>query len=232
MKYQGSIEKRIFSFYLQRKKKVGINFFPNQFTLGDYDPRLIEAGESLVYCKVTHELRWAVDVSSIYLQKDSEQNNIFVSTSTKALIDSGTSLIAVSETIRDKLYHSLQSEGKGCRLYLGFIICKERNLANYPDIVFNLCGNKMALNPIDYIEIYDDFLLIFIQIYNGNEELIILGDTFMRKYYTVFNLEEKKVGFALANPGLDKLIKWDWNIGSRLIFYILIKLLLFLLIIF
>ena len=182
--------------------------------------------------QVTHELRWAVDVISISLQKDNEQNNIFVSPFTKALIESGTSLISVSEKIRDKLYNSLQSEGKGCSLYLGFIICKEKKLSNYPDIVFNLCGNKMTLNPIDYIEIFENFLLIFIQIYTGNEDLIVLGDTFMRKYYTVFDLEGKKIGFALANPGLDKSIIWSWNLGSRLIFFIGIKLSLFLLIIF
>ena len=204
LKNESLLKKRIFSFYLQPKNKAGTNAFPNQFTLGDYDPKFIQKGESLAYCKVTHKSRWVVDLISISISSHRLKNKKSISLSTgnkKALIDSGTSLITFSKKARDEFFNILKKEGKHCNLYLGFIICYGKNLSDYPDIVFNLCGHKMVLNPIDYIETIDNFALIYSQVYDGSGEndFIILGDTFMRKYYSVFNLDEKKIGFALAN---------------------------------
>lgn len=231
MKHQGLIEKRVFSFYLKPVNDEK-NYFPNQFTLGDYDERLIQNEKSLVYCKVTHSFRWAVDLISISLQKDSENEKLFFSSRTKALIDSGTSLNAFSREAINNLWKLFKKKGINCNLSKGLMMCNEKNLENYPNILINLCGNNMILNPIDYIQIYEEFSLVLIQSIDLDEDLIILGDVFMRKYYTIFDLDEKKIGFGLANQGLNKSITWNWNLQIRLIFLIWIKLLLFFFIIF
>ncbi len=219
LKIQNSIEKRIFSFYLQRKNEIGFNLFPNQFTLGGFDNNLIQKGESLVYCPVTHKFRWAVDINSISLQKQktNQKDIIFTSTQTKALIDSGSSLVLFPQNAHDNILKYLNEHGNDCSNDLSLLLCSNRDIANYPNIVLNLCDNELVLNPIDYLEFFDDFVLVQFQAWTGNEDLIILGDTFMRKYYSVFDLEENRIGFALANPGLEN-VNWEWNYLNRLAF--------------
>lgn len=207
MKHQKLLKKRIFSFYLQAKHQASDENFQNQFTLGDYDTKFIKKGQSLVYCNVikSNKPRWVVDLNSISLSNHGLKNkkSIRISTdSKKALIDSGTSLIAFSSKTQDEFLKVLNKQKKNCSLYKGFIICNDKKLSNYPDIVFNLCGHNMVLNPSDYIEKHGKNVLIGTQIYHGNgedDDFVILGYTFLRKYYSVFNLDKKKIGFALAS---------------------------------
>jgi hypothetical protein len=38
----------------------------------------------------------------------------------------------------------------------------------------------------------------------AGKEMLVLGDVFMRKFYTVFDREKNKIGFALANHDTNK----------------------------
>ena len=68
-----------------------------------------------------------------------------------------------------------------------------------PDFTFTIGGSDYTLTAEDVvIQSGGTCLFAFMPLDIPNNPLWILGDVFMRKYYTVFNYEEKTVSFAKA----------------------------------
>lgn len=112
-----------------------------------------------------------------------------------AIVDSGTSLITGPKQEIARLAKLVGAKRFLAGEYL--IDCD----ADAPDVDLVIGGKTYTLTSDDY-KIEDNGLCLFafmgLDIPRPAGPLWILGDSFMRKYYTTFNYEEKTVGFALA----------------------------------
>jgi hypothetical protein len=128
-----------------------------------------------------------------------------------ALVDSGTSLILLKPAIWDVVVPSLQKHFGSCNITAGglmFCSC-HRQLKNIPSLVINLIDEHENERPLcvpaeEYIQKYADPASIskavcIISIERGDSKQpfpIVFGMTFMRTFYTNFDIELHRIGFA------------------------------------
>jgi hypothetical protein len=112
-----------------------------------------------------------------------------------AIVDSGTSLIAGPQSQIDKVARAVGATSTSDGQYS--ISCSSSG----PAISFVLSGKQYAIQKADYtLDGGDGSCYLAFQ--SSGENLWILGDVFMRKYYTVFDYGSTsagpRVGFAQA----------------------------------
>ena len=83
-----------------------------------------------------------------------------------------------------------------------------------PILIFLDSGRILSVPSDQYFESFGDVCLIRVSS-SGDNDLIILGDTFMRQYYVVFDHGNKKLGFATQ-------IKQEWPVSNMAIAIILV----------
>lgn len=135
---------------------------------------------------------WEVDLDAITFGDESAEFE-----STGAILDTGTSLIALPSTLADLLNKEMGAK-KG---YNGqySIECDKRD--SLPDLTFTLTGHNFTITPYDYIlEVQGSCISSFMgfDIPAPAGPLVILGDAFLRRYYSVYDLGNDAVGLAKA----------------------------------
>merc|ERR1711988_1788520 len=176
---QKLIDEPVFSFYLQ----------------GDAS----KAGE-LTYVPLINETYWQVALEGMTYGGDSVTSNV------KAIIDSGTSLLAGP---KDKVAAIAQKAGATLVMGKEYTIdCSK--ISSLPDLDITLGGGKkFTLTGSDYVlQVQGQCLFAFMGIELPPQlgEMWILGDVFMRKYYSVFDYGQKRVGFAPVKKSQDTLL--------------------------
>jgi len=182
---QGLVQKGEFAFYLGDSTK---DF--GELTLGGVDP-----------LRFTGDIVWeplkAATYWEINLQNAQVGGVSYVSGGVNAIVDSGTSLLTAPSEVVAKIAKQLHAVEVIQGEY--FVKC---NYDTLPNIDFTIGGKVYSLAPIDYLVPDGDICLLGIiglDIPVPTGPLWILGDIFMRKYYTVFDYDHKRVGFALAD---------------------------------
>lgn len=158
-------------------------------TLGGTDPAHYTG--SITYVPLRAATYWEITLDDLTIDGQS-----FVSASeTKAIVDSGTSILTGPSAEVSKIAAMLG--GKEIIEGEYFVKCDY----TLPNMVFKIDGNDYTLTPEDYLIPDGDFCLLGLMALDIPEPtgpLWILGDVFMRKYYTVFDVANERVGFALA----------------------------------
>jgi len=142
---------------------------------------------------------WEVELDGVKLGSDS------MSTTKKAIIDSGTSLLAGPtaevNAIAAKLGATSVAGGKAWG-----VNCSQE----LPDFIFTVGGKDWVLKKADLILQQSGSTCILglqgIDIPAPNGPLWIMGDVFMRKYYCKFDWAQKRVGIATAASVSDTVI--------------------------
>lgn len=135
---------------------------------------------------------WEVDLDAISIGDATAEL-----VKTGAILDTGTSLIALP-TIMAELLNKEIGAKKG---YNGqyTIECDKKD--SLPDLVFTLTGHNFTIGPDDYIlDVQGSCISSFfgMDIPEPVGPLVILGDAFLRKWYSVYDLGTNSVGLALA----------------------------------
>merc|ERR1719199_745301 len=180
---QKLIDQPVFSFYLQADaSKAG------ELTFGGIDSSKFDG--DLTYVPLISETYWQVALESMSYGSDSTTSNV------KAIIDSGTSLLAGP---KDKVAAIAQKAGATLVMGKEYTIdCSK--ISSLPELEVTLGGGaKFTLKASDYVlQVSGQCLFAFMGIDLPPQlgQMWILGDVFMRKYYSVFDYGQKRVGFA------------------------------------
>lgn len=135
---------------------------------------------------------WEVDLDSIALGDDvAELDN------TGVILDTGTSLIALPSNLAEMLNTQIGAK-KGYNGQYSIDCSKKSSL---PDVTFTLSGHNFSLPASDYIlEVSGSCISTFMgmDFPEPTGPLAILGDAFLRRYYSIYDLDKNTVGLALA----------------------------------
>lgn len=186
------LPQNIFSFYINRDPTAAVG---GELMLGGTDPQFYTG--DLHYVNVTRKAYWQINMDGVVVGNQLT----LCKSSCQAIVDTGTSLIVgPSQEIR-----ALQKAIGALPLFMGEYIIKCEKIQSLPVISFNIGGRMFNLTGEDYIMkesqmgtsvCISGFMAMDIPPPAG--PLWILGDVFIGRYYTVFDRNADRVGFATA----------------------------------
>jgi len=183
MASQGLVDKNLFSFYLgtesgQKGELLLGGIDENHYT-GDID-----------YVPLSSATYWEVKLDGLKV------DGVVYGAGDKAIMDSGTSILTGPTEVVTQLAESMGARKINAAEYM--VSCAATGL---PTFTYTLNGKDYTLEPSDYLIPDGDMCLLGmmgLDVPRPNGPLWIMGDVFMRKYYTVFDVENKQIGIATA----------------------------------
>jgi saccharopepsin len=183
---QGLLDEPVFSFRLgPSDADPGVAIF------GGIDSSLYTG--SITYAPVRRKAYWEVELSSIKLgDEEVELEN------TGAAIDTGTSLIALPTDFAEMINAQIGATKSWNGQYT--VPCERRS--SLPELVFTFDGKPYPLSGEDYVlelggTCVSAFTGLDINLPDGGQ-IWIIGDVFLRRYFTVYDLGRNAVGFAVS----------------------------------
>jgi hypothetical protein len=177
----GKLDKPEFAFYLRSKGD-------GEITFGGVNPKRFTGVVS--YVPVTKREYWQIALGGVKVSTASIAN-----ATVPAIVDSGTSFIMGPTAEVDKIAKAVNATATSDGNYI--IGCHSSG----PAISFSLSGNQYAIEKADYTFDGGDGNC-YLPFQGWDQNAWILGDVFMRKYYTVFDYGTAttgpRVGFAKA----------------------------------
>ncbi|CAL1688830.1 unnamed protein product [Lasius platythorax] len=176
---QGLVPEPVFSFYLNRdlSAKPG-----GELIFGGSDPAHYVG--KFTYLPVTRKGYWQFKMDKVIIS-----GHTLCAGGCQAIADTGTSLIVGPEpdiAVINKLIGADKNGNVNCN-----------RIPKLPTINFILGGKKFSLTGEDYIIQYDSTTCM--SGFSGSDSsLWILGDVFIGRYYTEFDMGNNRVGFAPA----------------------------------
>ncbi|XP_024880356.1 lysosomal aspartic protease-like [Temnothorax curvispinosus] len=178
------VSRPIFSFYLNRNHTDVIG---GELILGGTDSSHYE-GE-FTYVNVTEKKYWQITMDKFQIK-----NYTSCSEGCQAIVDTGASMIGGPPQTIAALNIEIGVDH-------GMVECDE--ISKLPDINFVIGGKTFRLTGQDYIlKITGGEIDVCIPAFQGvipvNGIEWVLGDAFVGRYYTVFDMGDDRVGFAIA----------------------------------
>jgi len=184
---QGLLDEPVFAFYLGDTNSEGDD---SEATFGGVDESHYTG--KMINLPLRRKAYWEVDFDSISFGKQTATFD-----KTGVILDTGTSLIALPSDIAEMLNAQMGATKSYNGQYT--IDCDKRK--DLPDMTFTLAGHDFAITANDYIlEVQGSCISTFMGMDFPEPvgPLAILGDAFLRKWYSVYDLGKGTVGLAAA----------------------------------
>ncbi|XP_069486078.1 pepsin A-like [Ambystoma mexicanum] len=186
MMKEGLVSKDLFSVYLNKIEGAG-----SVITFGEIDPAYYTG--DINWIPLTSQTYWEIKIDKVIINGATVACNAGCS----AIVDTGTSLLSgptsavtsIQKAVGATLTSSGQYSVKCC------------SLPDMPDIIFEIHGIQYPLTPSAYVLQSKTACLTGLQsmdIATASGDLWILGDVFIRQYYSVFDRSTNQVGYAQA----------------------------------
>lgn len=182
---QGLLDEPKFAFHLGSDEEEG-----GTATFGGVDSKLYKG--KITYLPVRRKAYWEVKFDSISLGDESAELE-----STGAVIDTGTSLITLPSQLAEIINAQIGAEKSWTGQYT--IDCETRDAL--PDMTFTFDGYDFTITPYDYVLDLGGSCISTITAMDIPEPvgpLAIIGDAFLRKYYSIYDIGNDAVGLAKA----------------------------------
>lgn len=153
----------------------------------------------IVYMKTLNDGYWSTRLNSITVK-----NTKIFQSSYSAILDTGTSLIMGPEHEINQVL-KLIKKGNNCEYKDDYWFCDCDKTEDYPSIHINLSGNEFEIVPENYILKSSGKCRVLIKA-DKTLNMWILGDVFLRRYYTVYDLGNLRVGIV-RSTNKDKVIE-------------------------
>ena len=180
---QNLIEDNSFSFYLSKTAGAA----GSRLVLGGVDQTLYTG--NFTYHTLLTDTYWQIQMQDIQI------NGVSIGiTNPIGIVDSGTSMLAGAQPLIDAITEKIGTVPIDCS-----------NLSTLPSLTVVIDGVSYELDASEYVvqmtedgetECLNGFMAMNMP--PQLENTLILGDIFIRKYYTHFDFGNNRVGFALA----------------------------------
>jgi hypothetical protein len=143
----------------------------------------------LTWVPVTNPGFWQVAMHDVHL--NNESLGLCGANGCQVAVDTGTSLLAGPTRLVRMLMDKLR------------VAADCSNFGSLPDVGFLIGGQVLSLAPHEYVDKSAEGCVLGLMALDipapRGSPLFVLGDPFLRKYYTVYDRERLRVGFALAH---------------------------------
>lgn len=184
---------KLFAMFLNSDPKDNSN--PSHISFGWYDLGIVGHNAKFHYSPLkTHDTYWGIHMTGFEIVDPKSEEKVFPDacggSSCPAIVDSGTSGIAVPDSMYYDIMDAIQGDNDCADGE-----CFETDFDKYPTLLIKLDpGTTFTMLPSDYLLCVDGECVLRIQ--SSGADMWILGDAFISAYYTVFDVEHKRVGFA------------------------------------
>ncbi|XP_039392751.1 gastricsin-like [Mauremys reevesii] len=188
MLQENLLSQPIFSFYLSSQPS---SQYGGEVVFGGVDSSLYSG--QIYWAPVTQELYWQIGIDEFAI---GGQATGWCSQGCQAIVDTGTSLLTVPQQLMNTF---LQDVGAQENEYGEYVVdCS--SVQSLPTISFTINGVSFPLPPSAYILNNNGYCSVgveptYLPSQNG-QPLWILGDVFLRQYYSVYDMGNNRIGFA------------------------------------
>ncbi|EGW32988.1 uncharacterized protein SPAPADRAFT_60314 [Spathaspora passalidarum NRRL Y-27907] len=185
---QGLLDEPQFGFYLGDTSKDEND--GGVATFGGYDKSLIDG--KITWLPVRRKAYWEVSFEGIGLGDEYAELS-----KTGAAIDTGTSLITLPSSLAEIINAKIGAQKSWSGQYQ--IDCAKRD--SLPDLTLTFSGYNFTLSAYDYVlEVGGSCISVFtpMDFPKPIGDLAIIGDAFLRRYYSIYDLKKDAVGLAPA----------------------------------
>jgi len=159
----------------------------SSITFGGMRPELLAS--PIVWAPVKHPSYWQIGIDDITFNNNPTG---LCQDGCQVAVDTGTSMLAGPSDLVDSLAQKIDLK-EDCS-----------NIHTLPNLGFQIGDKVLNLTPEDYVDQGANgcqFSLMALDVPPPKGPLFIFGDPFLRRFYTVFDRAQSRVGFAVAKKG-------------------------------